>query len=131
VRIPFSGPPLRCRPPGTAQHAMSSNTPEQEALLQAIESLRGEVARLSSRVAALEGSNHESVARFALPPKKKEADVATATDETLITVISAAIAAYLGVQPRIRQIRLVGGTSWAQQGRVTIQASHAIPVRHG
>ena len=39
-------------------------------------------------------------------------------------MISAAIAAYLGVMPHIRQISLVGGAFWAQQGRVTIQASH-------
>jgi methylmalonyl-CoA carboxyltransferase large subunit len=42
-------------------------------------------------------------------------------------VIGAAIAAYLGKKPHIRQIRLLGTTGWAQQGRLTIQASHALP----
>ena len=45
------------------------------------------------------------------------------TDEELIAV-SAALAAYLGVRVRIKQIRLLGSQSWAQQGRVWIQASH-------
>jgi methylmalonyl-CoA carboxyltransferase large subunit len=47
-----------------------------------------------------------------------------------LLVISAAVAAYLGKKPHIRQIRLVGTTAWAQQGRVTIQASHALSARH-
>lgn len=50
--------------------------------------------------------------------------------EKLIAVISAAIAAFLGVKPHIRQIRLVSSASWTQQGRVTIQASHDLAVRH-
>jgi methylmalonyl-CoA carboxyltransferase large subunit len=51
--------------------------------------------------------------------------------EELIVVISAAIAAFLGKKPHIRQIRLLGAAAWAQQGRVTIQASHNLAVRHG
>jgi len=46
----------------------------------------------------------------------------------LIAIISAALAAHLGVKPHIRQITLLGGASWAQQGRVTIQASHALAM---
>ena len=51
--------------------------------------------------------------------------------EELVLVISAAIAAFLGKRPHIRQIRLLGSAAWAQQGRTTIQASHALPVKHG
>ena len=51
--------------------------------------------------------------------------------EELVLVISAAIAAFLGKKPHIRQIRLLGSAAWAQQGRVTIQASHALSVHHG
>ena len=51
--------------------------------------------------------------------------------EELVLVISAAIAAFLGKKPHIRQIRLLGASSWAQQGRVTIQASHDFSARHG
>ncbi|MCC7153823.1 MAG: hypothetical protein IT161_04550, partial [Bryobacterales bacterium] len=45
------------------------------------------------------------------------------SEETL-AVISAAIASFLGVKAKIRQIRLVGREAWAQQGRVSIMASH-------
>jgi methylmalonyl-CoA carboxyltransferase large subunit len=51
--------------------------------------------------------------------------------EELILVISAAIAAFLGKKPHIRQIRLLGSGTWSQQGRVMIQASHDLAVRHG
>jgi methylmalonyl-CoA carboxyltransferase large subunit len=51
--------------------------------------------------------------------------------EELLLVISAAIAAFLGKKPHIRQIRLLGSAAWPQQGRVTIQASHALSVHHG
>lgn len=97
------------------------NANEQASLASAVEGLRAEVARLGERVAALE-------ARVAAPAGA--AGAAGVTPE-LISVISAVIAAYLGVKPRIKQIRLVGGASWAQQGRVTIQASHVLQVRHG
>jgi methylmalonyl-CoA carboxyltransferase large subunit len=99
-------------------------------VLQAIEALRGDVARLGERVAALESSKLEQTAA-SHTPATQQAVGQPVTDEALIMVISAAVAAYLGVQPRIRQIRLIGGASWAQQGRVTIQASHALPIRHG
>ena len=66
---------------------------------------------LGGRVAALEAfqeTEHEAV------------------DEALILTISAAVAAYLGVKPRIRQIRLVSNPQWVQQGRATIQASRKL-----
>ena len=46
--------------------------------------------------------------------------------EELVLVIGAAIAAFLGKRPHIRQIRLLRSDAWAQQGRATIQASHAL-----
>ena len=90
---------------------MGSEARDQQALTQAIESLRGEVARLSQRVAAIEGV--AATAPTTSPSNANHAFGAPITDEALICVISAALAAYLGVQPRIRQIRLVGGASWA------------------
>jgi methylmalonyl-CoA carboxyltransferase large subunit len=47
------------------------------------------------------------------------------TEDEMLAV-SAAIAAYLGVRAHIRQIRLVSTSAWAQQGRVSIQASHSL-----
>lgn len=97
---------------------MTLKVDEQASLADALERLRAEVARLGERVAVLEAAH---AAAPALGP---------GVSPELISIISASIAAYLGVKPRIKQIRLVGGASWAQQGRVTIQASHALNVQH-
>jgi methylmalonyl-CoA carboxyltransferase large subunit len=83
-------------------------------LVDAVESLRGEVSRLSERVAALEAN------RSAAVPAAEE------ISEELVLVISAAIAAFLGKKPHIRQIRLLRSDAWAQEGRTTIQASHKL-----
>jgi methylmalonyl-CoA carboxyltransferase large subunit len=50
--------------------------------------------------------------------------------EELLVVLSAAVAAFLGKKAPIRQIRLLGSAAWAQQGRVSIQASHRLSVHH-
>ena len=44
--------------------------------------------------------------------------------ESELLAISAALAAYLGVRPDIRQIRLIGADTWSLYGRASIQASH-------
>ena len=44
--------------------------------------------------------------------------------EDRLIAISAAVAAFLGERVRIRQIRLIRSNAWAQQGRVSVQASH-------
>jgi methylmalonyl-CoA carboxyltransferase large subunit len=95
----------------------------------AFEALRREVGRLSERVAALEAaiSGKPRTPEIAPAPKAEPEGLS----EELVLVISAAIAAFLGKKPSIRQIRLVGTTSWAQQGRVTIQASHGLSAHHG
>lgn len=51
----------------------------------------------------------------------------------ILVVLSAAVAAFLGKKARIRHASLVsrgGGNSWAQQGRVFVQASHNLAVQH-
>jgi methylmalonyl-CoA carboxyltransferase large subunit len=53
------------------------------------------------------------------------------TPEVLM-VLSAAVAAFLGKKAKIRSARLMRPTvssAWAQQGRVFVQASHALPYR--
>jgi len=47
------------------------------------------------------------------------------TEEEL-AAMAAAVAAYLGVRAHIRQIRLISSSRWAQEGRVSIQASHQL-----
>ncbi len=88
-----------------------------------------EVVRLSDRVAALETP-------ASTPPTPAPAPKAVATppipaaaprlDDELVTVIAAAVAAFLGKRAHVRQIRLLGSAAWTQHGRVTIQASHVL-----
>jgi methylmalonyl-CoA carboxyltransferase large subunit len=89
----------------------------------AVAALREELNRLSTRIAALE-------AAVAAPSRDgQQPQHAEEISEEVLAVISAAIAAYLGKKPHIRQVRLLGAAAWAQQGRVTIQASHALAGR--
>lgn len=100
-------------------------TADWSEVTELLAALRQEVARLSGRVAALEASH-----AVGGEPKKDEVPRSAELDEELVVVIAAAIAAFLGKKPRIRQIRLVGTATWAEQGRVTIQTSHALAVGH-
>jgi len=100
---------------------MSSQTTDLSEVLGALSALREEVDRLNQRVAALETFEHHS------SPAARDADI---SDEVLIA-ISAAIAAFLGEKPKIRQARLVGTASWAQHGRATIQATRNHAIQRG
>ncbi len=92
-----------------------------------LEALRQEVARLSERVTALEQvAATKSAVAPAPAPSAATAPAADGLSEELILVIGAAVAAYLGKKAPIRQIRLLGSAGWAQQGRLTVQASHAL-----
>jgi len=93
----------------------------------ALEALRQELARLSARVAALEVVA-PAAGRALAPATADQAaprPAAEGLSDELVLVISAAIAAFLGKKPHIRQIRLLGSPAWLHQGRITIQASHA------
>jgi methylmalonyl-CoA carboxyltransferase large subunit len=107
---------------------MKSEAEDWAQVIDALGALLQEVARLSQRVAALEAA---SGGMPHVPVPASPAPVAEDLSEELIVVISAAVAAFLGKRPHIRQIRLLGAATWAQQGRVTIQASHDLAVRHG
>jgi methylmalonyl-CoA carboxyltransferase large subunit len=106
---------------------MTLGSTDQRSLLESLDALRKDVAQLGERLAAVEAAGKAPPAAWSAnqPPAPL-----TSVSEELLGVISAAIAAYLGVLPHIRQISLVGGASWAQQGRVTIQASHTFEIRH-
>jgi len=103
-------------------------------LAEMMEQLQSQLAALSARVEQLESAAGKPAAEQApaassvkearefQPPEPGKPPV---TEEELIA-ISAALAAYLGVRVRIKQIRLLGSHSWAQQGRVWIQASHKL-----
>ncbi|MBL8233241.1 MAG: hypothetical protein JNL98_32380 [Bryobacterales bacterium] len=137
---------------------MPATSNQEQTLLDAIGALRDQIASLSERVLALEGAsrgapspapspaaapappasaqtaatppNAEALPPQAEVPKPAPVPPKEEIDEELLLVISAAIAAFLGKRPRIRQIRLLHTGAWAQQGRVSIQASHVLQVRH-
>jgi methylmalonyl-CoA carboxyltransferase large subunit len=108
---------------------MKSETVDWARVIDGLEALRQELARLSDRVAALEAMA-EIKPRAVSPASGAGAADTAGLSEDLVLVISAAIAAFLGKKPHIRQIRLLRSDAWAQQGRVTVQASHALSVPH-
>jgi len=99
-----------------------------------LESLRHELAQLGERVAALEKvAGSGGLASGGVHPRRPDrrdepggSPAAEGLSEEIVLVIAAAVAAFLGKKAPIRQIRLLGSAAWAQQGRVTIQASHTL-----
>jgi methylmalonyl-CoA carboxyltransferase 12S subunit len=89
-------------------------------ILEAIEQLRGDLARLEARIDALE--DHPA------PAQETDAPATTIDPETMMS-IGAALAAYFGKKPRIRSIRLLRSDAWAQEGRATIQAWYSVSTR--
>jgi methylmalonyl-CoA carboxyltransferase large subunit len=101
-------------------------------VLTQLAELRARVAGLENLAASTEtnrvpqaGSSSEPA-----PPSQPAAItqpvVSSGIAEEEVLAMSAAIAAWLGVQAHIRQIRLIRSSAWAQQGRATIQASHRL-----
>ena len=88
-----------------------------------IKELQAQLAEMAQRLAVLEKQDGGHEAEASAPVQV--AAPAAITEEELLA-ISAAIGAYLGVRAHIRQIRLLGSSAWAQQGRVSIQASHRL-----
>jgi len=82
---------------------------------------------LESRVRELEHPTPVPIPAAAPQPVASSVAAAPAreeiSEETML-VIAAAVAAYLGERAHIRIVRLLPSHAWAQQGRVSIQASH-------
>jgi methylmalonyl-CoA carboxyltransferase large subunit len=93
-------------------------------LATTLEQLQAQMAEISKRIKLLEGQAGAPVQKAAAPVVTEPAQAGITEEEVL--AISAAIGAYLGVRAHIRQIRLVSTSAWAQQGRVSIQASHRL-----
>ena len=113
-----------------------------------LEELRSQMAALAERIAKLEASSAAPPAPAEVPPsppqpvaetevaappaaapqpeRAPEPVVEEAISEEILIVISAAVAAYLGERAHIRQVRLIRTGAWAQEGRVSIQASHRL-----
>lgn len=114
---------------------MDASQPEDMPALVA--ALRADLQALALRVAELEAQQPSAAqpsrwgpAVAAAPAGPEPAAAAAAapaalTEDEMLS-IAAAVAAYLGVRARIRQVRLVQSSAWAQVGRATIHASHRI-----
>lgn len=102
---------------------------ERAMLIETLTTLRSELAALADRVTKLEATGaRDGPSR---PPTAAQAAQSLSRAELtpdIIAVITAALAAHLGVKPHIRQITMVSSAAWAQQGRVTIQASHVLTI---
>jgi methylmalonyl-CoA carboxyltransferase large subunit len=95
---------------------------------------------LQAKIAILEARNQELEARIdqlehprkpavsALAPAVPAAPPEEPVSEEVMLVIAAAVAAYLGERAHIRVVRLAPSHAWAQQGRVSIQASHRLAL---
>ncbi|MFZ5927412.1 MAG: hypothetical protein ACOYX1_08175 [Acidobacteriota bacterium] len=101
-----------------------------QSLSQEVAALREHLAALASKLAELEAAAEAAPSRAVEVPAEEPPQVEEPLPEETLAAISAAIAAYLGKRPRIRAIRLVSSPTWAQQGRVSIQASHRISPQH-
>ncbi len=100
-------------------------------LAEILERVQAQLTALSQRVEQLESAapkpviQEEPLAVQAAPePEPQPEPAKPEISEEEMIAISAALAAYLGVRVRIKQIRLLSSHAWAQQGRVSIQASH-------
>jgi methylmalonyl-CoA carboxyltransferase large subunit len=108
---------------------MATKTSDLEILIRDI---RAQLAALAERVALLETPAGPAVAAAPAPAElakeeaAAEAPAAPEIGEEELLAISAALAAYFGVRVHVRQIRLISSSAWAQQGRVSIQASHRL-----
>jgi methylmalonyl-CoA carboxyltransferase large subunit len=125
---------------------MSDSVQNSDDLRATLQDILSQLAKLSERVTGLEelasisGSEAAPVSADrpaeVQPPAAPPAASAAASPSTLaaeagiseeeVLAISAALAAWLGVHAHIRHIRLIRTGAWAQQGRVTIQASHRL-----
>ncbi len=90
-------------------------------LQEQIETLQATNQKLEARVAELEHPAKPAAPAAAPQPALPVRE--EISEETML-VIAAAVAAYLGERAHIRVVRLVPSHAWAQQGRMSIQASH-------
>jgi methylmalonyl-CoA carboxyltransferase large subunit len=81
--------------------------------LTLIAELREELNTLKQRVEHLELQASQAARAAQAAPSEED-----------MLAISAAVAAFLGLHVRIRQVHLVHSSAWAQVGRMGVQASH-------
>lgn len=110
---------------------MAAATNHEPSLAESLADLRRTIGMLTDRVAALESKLASPTVDSPRNGVSVAVDTSRRNEEVtpeIIAVITAALAAHLGIRLHIRQIRLAGNEAWAQQGRATIQASHALTI---
>jgi methylmalonyl-CoA carboxyltransferase 12S subunit len=92
-----------------------------------LDDIRSQLADLAARVIRLEGRlEARGPVQPVQPLPAVPAPHPPVLTEAKLLAISAAIAAFMGERVHIRQIRLVSSNIWAQQGRLSVQASHQL-----
>ncbi len=104
--------------------------------------LLARIAELEERIARLEAARDAAVSGLVaarpLPAPLPAGAAAVSTvghaaaapaareeiTEEVMLVIAATVAAFLGERAHVRQVRLLASEAWAQQGRVSVMASH-------
>lgn len=95
-------------------------------LAQELEQLRSQMAEMRAQMQLLEQLGAGKIPATEVSAAVPAEPVPESITEEELLAISAAIGAFLGVRAHIKQIRLVSSNAWAQQGRVSIQASHSL-----
>ena len=132
----------------TAQHAVKQAGENARAQLELrLSGLTTAIAELETHVAEL-AHTAESLAAVTRAPTEATPEVtsngaaapamAKSEDEIspeILILISAAVTSFLGKKVRIRSAKMLQSpyeivNPWAQQGRVIVQASHNLQVRH-
>ena len=104
---------------------------ETESITSLLEEVNERLRGMEERIGRLELQIAETAVKpVASAPAPAPAPVQAAPKkEEELMVIAAAVAAFMGKKARIRRVRrsVPGGMNpWAQQGRVSIQASHNV-----
>jgi methylmalonyl-CoA carboxyltransferase 12S subunit len=105
-----------------------------------VERLLARLDAIEERIARLEAARDAAVSSLVAAPQAVRPPAALAPlpppaaareeiGEEILSVIAAAVAAFLGERAHVRQVRLVASEAWAQQGRVSVMASHRWAVR--
>jgi methylmalonyl-CoA carboxyltransferase 12S subunit len=117
---------------------VEKKTPRKTAR-NATDQLLARIAELEERIARLEAARDAAVSSLvaapggARPPAPAPAVAPLPApapapreeiSEEVLLVIAASVAAFLGERAHVRQVRLVASEAWAQQGRVSVMASH-------
>ena len=110
-------------------------TGRQQEAERRLSELRAQIDALEARIAELSKflTPHSAASAQADAAQKKTEKTDQVTPEILV-MLAAAATAFLGKEVRIRSARKLQspyGTAnlWAQQGRVSIQASHSLRLR--